>query len=174
MIQQQRVAHLSVFKLFLRIFVAVLLCLGVCTEGVAQCGCTDCRCADSLELVKLYQATDSTWINKTGWQWADRRTMPISAWFGVTLTNRRVTKISLDGNQLKGTLPNLNLSSLQELSLGNNQLSGTIPNFNLPNLQILYLSGGTLSNQFSDTLPNFNLPNLRSLNVYGNLLTDHE
>ena len=109
--QQQRVAHLSVFKYFLRVFVAVLLCLGVCTEGVAQnppCTCTDCRCADSLELVKLYNSTDgANWTNK----WT--LTEPMSGWYGVSLdASGRVIKVVLDNNQLNGTIPNFNLPNL--------------------------------------------------------------
>ncbi len=167
-----------------------------------QCGCTDCRCSDSLELVRLFDATNGVnWRNNTGWKLSERTTMTLDTWYGVTLTNGRVTCIDLDGdaagnnfssilgNRLEGTIPNLVLPNLIKLYLTNNKLSAAIPNFNLPNLQELALGGNLLSNkipnfnlpklqylflggnQLIDKIPNFNLPNLQYINLAGNQLS---
>jgi gliding motility-associated-like protein len=157
-------------SLFFKCLCALAL-LGVpFTEGVAQCACTDCRCADSLELVRLYNATNGAgWTvrneNGTTSPWV--LSQPMTTWYGVNLTNGRVTNIFLSSIQLIGTIPNFNLPNLRQLSLSNNQLSGSIPNFNLPNLQELYLN----NNQLSGTIPNFNLPNLQPLDLSRNQLS---
>jgi hypothetical protein len=145
-----------------------------------------CRYEDSLQLVRLYNATNgANWTNK----W--RLNTPINTWFGITLntegcvdninlpsnnlvgtipSNFSFTKLKLlilHANQLTGAIPNLNLPTLTHLVLSENQLSGTIPNFNLPNLTYLTLK----QNQLSGALPNFNLPNLQNLLLQDNQLT---
>lgn len=134
---------------------------------------TTCRYRDSLELVKLYNATNGpSWANT--WH----LDQPMNTWDGVTLNDEGCVKcLELDGspdcnvyqsinvgNKLIGQLPNLNLQSLEILDLSNNQLIGTIPNFNLPNLKELDLS----YNQFNGSIPNFNLPNLKILWLFNN------
>ena len=178
---------------------SILLFLSTISAS-AQCGCTDCRCSDSLSLVDLYNATNgANWTTK----WV--LTQPMTAWYGVTLTNGRVTCIDLDGtvncanhysfaiggNNLVGTIPSSleSLNNLRFLSLSQNQLSGSIPNFNLPNLQYMGLSSNQLSgnipnfdlpnlqflylvfNQLSGSIPNFNLPNLQELVLHSNQLS---
>ena len=166
-----------------RCLLAVCLFFTCFTEGVAQCGCTDCRCADSLELVRLYDSTGGVgWTNR--WDLAQ----PMTTWYGVSISNDRVKTIALSNNTLLGNIPNLNLPklqalflptnllngsipnfnlpNLQELHLNNNKLSGSIPNFNLPNLEVLYLSR---NDRLSGNIPNFNLPNLRILSLASNL-----
>ena len=146
-----------------RLSLVFTLILGIYTAGVAQCPCTDCRCSDSLELVKLYNATSgANWINK--WD----LTKPITTWYGVTLENGRVLNLLLSGNLLIGTIPNLNLPKLRELILSANPLSGTIPNFNLPDLQKIDFSDNSSLN---GVIPNFNLPNLELLNLESNNLS---
>jgi hypothetical protein len=104
-----------------------------------------CRCSDSLQLISLYNATGgANWTNK----WI--LTQPMTSWYGVSLNAIGcVTCIDLDGgvncynqggvggNNLVGTIPNLNLPNLEDISLGWNQLSGNIPNFSLPKLRYL-------------------------------------
>jgi gliding motility-associated-like protein len=142
---------------------------------VAQCPCTDCRCSDSLALVALYDSTNGgNWTNK----WT--LTQSMTTWYGVSLTNGRVTCIDLDGivscvgsdgtgNNLVGRIPvKLNdLTQLTDLILNSNKLTGAIPNFNQPNLRVLTL----IHNQLTGSIPNFNLPNLRNLSLYSNQLT---
>ena len=147
----------------LQVLLVLTLILGFYTEGVAQCTCTNCRCSDSLELVKLYNATNgANWTNK----WI--LTSLMTTWYGVTLADGRVTTVALINNHLSGTLLDLNFSKLQSLNLlGNTSLIGPIPNFNFPELQYLNLG----SNQLSGTIPNFNLTKLQTLNLRFNKLS---
>ena len=137
---------------------------------------SSCRKNDSLELVKLYNATDGpNWKNK--WDLGK----PMSGWWGIKLNPEGcVSCIDMDGhfdciyntqyfvfgNELKGVLPGLNLPSLSFLDLSKNQLSGNIPDFKSPNLTELYLA----VNKFSGDVPNFNLPKLEYLSIYNNQL----
>ena len=159
-----------------------ILMIFACLTAQAQCACTDCRCSDSLELVKLYNATNgANWtvrnVNGTTSPWV--LTQPMARWYGIALTNGRVSCIDLDGsfncfssdgvigNNLIGTIPNFNLNNLENLHLSNNQLNSNIPNFNLPNLRILHI----YNTQLSGEIPNFNLPNLEELNLSSNQLS---
>jgi hypothetical protein len=144
--------------------------------------------SDSLELVKLYNATNGPgWVNRTNWLVPGQA---IGTWWGITVNGSGcVSNINLIYNQLSGNIPDFNLSNLQSLALYNNQLSGSIPNFNLPNLLDLSLFHNQLSgnipnfnlpnllelwlsdNQLSGNIPNFNLPNLYGLDLWGNQLS---
>lgn len=151
-----------VFKQITTLLLAFTLIFGFYTEGSSQCACTDCRCTDSLELVKLYNATDGlNWMNK----WDLSR--PMTTWYEVVLTNNRVSQLVLISNKLKGALPNWNLPYLQKLVLNSNQLNGRIPNLNLPNLQYLDMA----SNQLIGKIPSLNLPNLQYLDLQFNQLS---
>ena len=145
-----------------------------------------CLAHDSLELVKLYKATN-------GDQWWDSwdLTKPVRSWRGVHLTNNgcSVTEIyllynnlsgslpnlrfpklwwlNLRGNQLSGPIPDLDLPNIVRLTLINNQLSGSIPNFDFPWLEDLYLA----NNQLSGSIPDFNLPDLEDLYLVNNQLS---
>ena len=123
-----------------------------------------CLAHDSLELVKLYKATN-------GVQWYESwdLTKPVETWEGVELTKDgcSVREIDLFHNGLRGSIPHLYLPKLEALVLYNNQLSGSIPNFNLPNLKWLYLN----NNQLSGSIPNFNFPNLFRLRLNDNQLS---
>jgi Leucine-rich repeat (LRR) protein len=124
--------------------------------------------SDSLELVKLYNATNGPgWVDKTNWLVPGKA---IGTWYGVQVNvGGCVTRIVLNDNQLNGSIPNLNLFNLERLWLDSNQLSGNIPNFNLPNLQQLRLS----NNQLSGSIPNFDLPNLQRLFLSNNNLNSN-
>lgn len=158
---------------------------------------SSCRTLDSLELVKLYNATGGpNWTNT--WDLSK----PMDTWYGVTLSGEgcvecidmdgkvdclpggsftgnnlvgnlpdlkldHLTAMILPDNQLIGPIPDFNMPNLTYLNLGQNQLSGSIPNFNLPNLQSLIL----FYNQLSGTIPNFNLPNLKELSLISNQLS---
>jgi uncharacterized repeat protein (TIGR01451 family) len=131
-------------------------------------GLATCLEDDFRELEKLYDATEgNTWTNKTGW-FTEK---DLSKWKGVTLTADTcdIKELVLTGNNLKGSLINLNLPKLEVLDLGSNKLTGTIPNFDkLPNLTELSLS----RNQLTGTISNFDkLPNLRRLSLESNQLT---
>jgi len=126
------------------------------------------------DLVDLYNSTNgANWRDKTGWL---ATTTPCS-WYGITCEAGHVTVIDLgykvsgaEGNNLRGTIPNLsNLSKFQSLNLSMNHISGSIPNFsNFPDLKSIYL----YDNQLSGTIPNFsNHPNLIYLILYNNQLS---
>ena len=177
-------------------FQTVLACLLACvgTVGPAVEGQAQDLAGDRQALVAFYNATDGpNWANNENWL-SDE---PLDAWYGVSVSDGRVTKLDLSGNQLTGTIPaelgnlsNLtelqlydnqltgtipselgNLSSLRSLDLGSNQLTGTIPAElgNLSSLSSLYLGG----NQLTGTIPAElgNLSSLRSLNLGSNQLT---
>jgi len=80
---------------------------------------------DSLALVALYDSTDgANWTDNTNWL-----TRSVSTWFGITVSDGRVTGVILRSNNLVGTIPAEigNLTELTILDLYTNQLSGSIP-----------------------------------------------
>jgi len=122
---------------------------------------------DSMALVDLYNSTNGlNWKNHTNWLTSN----PVSTWFGVTVTNSKVTGINLNNNDLFGSIPSSigNLINLLSLSLeGDNDthyLSGSIPSSlgNLVNLVDLDLSKNQLS---SIPFSIGNLINLQDLNL---------
>ena len=123
-----------------------------------------CLAHDSLELVKLYKATN-------GVQWYESwdLTKPVETWEGVELTKDgcSVTEIYLLYNNLSESLPNLHFPELWWLNLRGNQLSGPLPNFDLPHLIKLNLA----NNQLTGTIPDFNLSRLEQLHLENNQLT---
>lgn len=142
-----------------------------------------CNVSDSLALVQFYQATN-------GANWAVRWDLKknVSSWEGVRLENGKVVYLALQTNNLKGSLPNLNLPELRTLKLGFNQLYGTIPNFTyLSKLKDLYLCTNKLTgnapeftflknlteldlsnNQLSGNIPDFHLQKLKTMNLAAN------
>ena len=121
-------------------------------------------------LIALYCATSGDgWTNKSNWL-SDKG---INQWRGVTTSSSRVTGLSLNRNNLSGTIPTElgNLTNLTQLDLEENQLSGTIPTDlgNLTNLERLWLH----ANQLSGTIPTElgNLVLRQSLSLYRNSLS---
>lgn len=132
------------------------------TNNLSAANCSD----DQAALVALYNALGGECWNNT-WD----LTQPMDTWYGVTVDESGcVTRLNLNYNNLKGTLPDElgNLDGLFELSLSDNQITGNLPSTmaNLTNLQSLYLS----YNQLSGTLPTWlgALGNLFSLELNGN------
>ena len=137
-------------------------CSATSTTGVPQVECE--------ALMALYVSTDGTnWTDNSNWNTASA----VSTWFGVGVSGGQVSGVSLDNNQLIGTIPPElgNLSSLISLQLSGNQLTGTLPPElgNLTNLTTLRLA----SNQLTGPLPPElgNLTNLTTLYGYSNQLT---
>lgn len=147
---------------------------------------------DSLALVALYDSTNGdNWINNSGW-----KNGPVSGWYGITISENRVTQILLNGNNLTGKLPAAigdltacgvfyisgngvgdtlpaqigNMLNLSSLSLMDNNFTGKLPSTlgNLSNLIKFYGDG----NAFSDTIPGQlgNLPSLQDLELGENQL----
>jgi Leucine-rich repeat (LRR) protein len=106
---------------------------------------------DSLTLVDLYNSTNGPmWYNHTNWL----TNAPVSTWYGITVSENRVSDIVFYNNNLSDSLPNSlgNLTSLQSLVIVlNDSLKGKIPVSlgNLVNLQTLQLA----SNHFKGTIP---------------------
>ena len=93
---------------------------------------------------RFYVLTGGTnWTDDTDWL----STEPLSAWHGVTTgADGRVTRLSLPGNELSGTIPAALewLEKLEQLNLsGNGDLTGEIPDGlrDLSNLDSLNVSG---------------------------------
>ena len=97
---------------------------------------------DRAALEALYNATNGgSWADDTNW----RSDAPLSSWYGVTTNgDGRVTRLELDDNGLRGTLPAAlgDLSELERLNLEDNALRGTLPSAlaNLTNLTSLLLN----------------------------------
>ncbi len=102
-------------------------------------------------LIDLFNATNgASWTNNTNWN----TSAPVCDWFGVTVTNNRVTGINLFNNNLTGSLNSSieNLTALINFTVTQNQLSGTVPASitNLSQLKQLVIA----ENQFSGNIPN--------------------
>ena len=97
-------------------------------------------------LVALYtSANGASWIDNAGWLVTDT---PCS-WYGVGCDSGHVWSVSLNSNNLTGTIP-ADLEDLQELidlTLNDNELTGTIPTQlgNLSDLETLNMYGNDLS-----------------------------
>ena len=132
--------------------------------------------SDWTTLKKIYRMTNGTnWTNSTNWDVTSQQ-MPdansLGKWYGITVSEGRVTQIDLENNNVQGILPWAigNLSKLQQLDLSNNQIQGPIlPEIGqLTNLQELNLS----SNEFSGSIPSEigHLHQLTYLNLRSNQL----
>ena len=83
----------------------------------------------------FYNATDGpNWSSRTGWAAGVAATQAptateLNGWHGVTVTDNRVTGLSLAGNNLTGNLPTVlgKLTKLADLSLDRNRLTGAVP-----------------------------------------------
>lgn len=104
--------------------------------------------ADSLILVDLYYATNGDqWYDNTNWLSA-----PLDTWYGVTLSEGKVVGLSLDYNEMEGTLPDLSgLTALTYLSMSGNALKGELPQSigQMENLQYINME----NNQLVGTIP---------------------
>ena len=130
---------------------------------------------DSLALVDLYNSTDGPhWSSHTNWL----TKKPVSTWFGIKVTNNRVTSINtkyydyddpegrIASNNLYGKIPASlgNLDKLIYLDLSFNRLTDKIPSSlgNLIKLTNLNLD----SNNLTNAIPT-ELGNLKSLYYLG-------
>lgn len=107
---------------------------------------------DSLALVDLYNSTNGAqWKSKQGWL-----NDPVYAWYGIGVTDGRVTKIDLEDNNLSGSIPSSigNLTELLSLDLSENNLTGNIPSEmgNLIKLEGNINQSGILTYTYSEAL----------------------
>jgi Leucine-rich repeat (LRR) protein len=132
-------------------------------------------------LITFYKAANGdNWHVNTGWKnpplAADGFAMPGTegTWFGITVTGDHVTAISLDLNNLNGsmTLELGNLTSLEYLDLALNSLTGSIPAElgHLSSLKGVWLCGNQLSGSIPAELGN--LKNLTRLVLSDTQLSD--
>ena len=134
-----------------------------------DCGSvTEIPSTECTALVALYNATNgSSWNNHTGWLGDNT---PCD-WFGVTCSAGHVQQITLNFNNLTGTLPTAigNLTNLTNLYIKHNQISGTLPAEigNLTNLTYLNLE----ENSISGSIP-VELADLTGLTVLSLRLND--
>ena len=106
--------------------------------------------------------------------WGTDSAENINSWKGVTITDKRVTKLELPGKELSGNIPERigRLSHLQTLDLSSNTLTEEIPESlrYLASLQTLNLSDNSLSGPIPEELSD--LESLRTLDLHKNQLTD--
>ncbi|MEZ4926231.1 MAG: leucine-rich repeat domain-containing protein [Saprospiraceae bacterium] len=123
---------------------------------------------DSLELVKLFNNTGgANWTNKTNWLVPGQA---ISTWYGVNANVYGcVQKLDLSQNNLIGTLPALNLNTLDTLILEANALQNAIPEMNTPFIRLLNLKNNQLSGGFPNVLSTW--MDMRAFNVSENYLS---
>ncbi|WP_297092238.1 C39 family peptidase [uncultured Draconibacterium sp.] len=131
------------------------------TSGVSE--------QDSLALVDLYNSTDGdNWTNNENWL-----NGPVSSWYGIAMQDTNVTEISLDQNNLIGSLPASlgQISQLEWLALGGNLINGSLPTElgNLENLRFFFLWGNQLSGVIPSSFGQLSSLNILSLN--GNQLS---
>ena len=144
---------------FLNYFFPATFCIGIlftsCSEDDTYFNeiepkpeYTDCRIADSLALISVYNKCNGPeWYS----QWDFSK--PIDKWNGIKLENDRVSSVYLSSNNLSGSLPEdiKKITELKNLYLAHNQLSGILPTF-LP--QMSYINDIDLSyNDFTGTIP---------------------
>jgi Leucine-rich repeat (LRR) protein len=131
---------------------------------------TEIPLAECEALVALYNSMDGpNWTNKSGWLVTNT---PCS-WYGVVCSGGHVKDLSLNNNQLSGSIPPElgNLASLERLYLQCNQLSGSIPPElgNLASLQVVFLYMNQLSGSIPPELGN--LASLREVYLHSNKLS---
>ncbi len=150
---------------------------------------------DSIAIVALYDSLDGiNWKNNV-LKW--KSGIPISEWYGVTVSGNRVTRLTLGSNNLTGTIPleikNLDgleyldlsvntingeipdifseITGLKELNLNQNKIQGEIPNsiYDLENISALQLSGNELTGSITSRIGD--LTNLIQFNIADNKLS---
>ncbi len=131
------------------------LLVAMCTGGFTVAHSQPVSKKDSLTLVAFYhQSNGHGWYNHTNWLTHN----PVSTWYGVSVSDNRVSALSLGSNNLTGSIFKWigNLDQLYNLLLDNNQLKGSIPVSigKLTGLTILNLSHNQLSGQIPASIGN--------------------
>ncbi|MDE2834437.1 MAG: putative Ig domain-containing protein [Bacteroidota bacterium] len=134
---------------------------------------------DRSALIALYEATlGPEWTDNTDWLSppADVRAFTaedLGKWYGVEVSDGRVTGVVLPDNNLQGALPEAlgNLTALDSLNLQHNRLDGALPSAlgQLSRLQVLLLHDNMLSGPIPPELGK--LASLEKLHLQHNELT---
>ncbi len=127
--------------------------------------------SDSLELVALYNSTNGAgWNNSLGWLTDG---VPISNWYGITTNDLGcISKIDLSDNNLNGTIPSLDLNTLDTLYLENNLLSGSLPDaMNVPFLKAINLEQNAMTGPIPPVISSWMF--LTNLNLSNNEFGDN-
>ncbi len=120
---------------------------------------------DSLALVAFYHTTGGDqWINNTNWL-APGQNVP--TWFGVDISEGRVSELLLNDNNLTGSLPEEigDLTGLYSLALSDNHLSGVIPDSMSKMHRMIILGLG--NNDYTGDIPSFLFQMPLPPNVFG-------
>lgn len=112
----------------------------------------DAPASEKAALLDLYNNTvGANWTSNTNWN----TTEPASSWHGITINDGHVKKISLNNNNLLGTIPaslTTSLPFIQEINVSFNNLSGALHDFSLiPTLNVLNITGNFYSFQDLET-----------------------
>ncbi len=105
-------------------------------------------------LTDIYNST-----NGAGWTSSDNWTLGgyvASSWHGVTVKNGHVSKLSLNANNLNGSIPATitNLPYLEEINFSSNNLNGSVPNLTtITTLSNVNINGNDFS--FADIETNY-------------------
>ncbi|MBX2821035.1 MAG: T9SS type A sorting domain-containing protein [Rhodothermaceae bacterium] len=129
--------------------------------------------SDSLALVAFHEGTHGTrWLDDTNWLRG-----PVESWFGVTLSDGRVTRLEMPGNNVRFISSSYDrvippeigdLTALEILDLNENNLNAHIPAEmgNLVNLKELYLASNSLRGSIPPEIGN--LTKLEILQIQDN------
>jgi hypothetical protein len=160
-------------------FIAILLLFG---PEIIQQARAEISAQERKALMALYDSTNGDeWTCRDGWQQtplhSDGFAVPGSEcnWYGITCNaeGTGVEQISLAGNNLKGTIPDMlgNLSYLRILQLANNQLEGSLPIrlADLSNLRELNLEYNLIEGHIPSEIAN--LSYLKYMLLGANLIT---
>jgi len=152
------------FTLSIRLIFSFFFFIGLNNDVVAQV-----LPQDSLALVALYTSTNGdNWTDNTNWL----TDQDVSDWYGITVSNNRVTHLELNLNNLLGTIPHEleNLTGLTVLNLERNEISGDFPTevLNLTDLTELILRNNNFTGSIPDNIDT--LANLTTLYLFNNPL----
>jgi len=177
-------------KKITRIYSILCISILILIFNPVQKICAQVLPQDSLALVALYDSTNGdSWTNKTNWL-SDQ---PVGNWYGITISENRISQIKLNLNNLVGTIPPamadltaltilnlerntlsgdfpvqvLDLTNLVELNLRNNNINGSIPDDidKLINLETFYMFNNPLGGSIPESMSN--LTNLRNIRLNG-------